>query len=304
LILVDFSQVVISAITAGIYGKNDVNASEIDPGYIRHMVINMIRSYRQKFGREYGELVFCIDSGDCWRKDKFPYYKANRKKDRESSTIDWKMIFDTIKTIRDELSEYFPYPVIKVDRCEADDIIAVLCKWSQTNDLTTVGIFQDEPKPILILSSDGDAIQLQRYKNVQQYAPITKKWLTLPAGMNADQFLIEHIIEGDTGDGVPNVLSADNCLADKIRQKSLRKERREEFMQNGINACKDDTEIANWHRNQLLVDANMIPQQYADKIIHVFTAEKEAAEKRGRKRVMSYLIKNKMRLLIDNLNEF
>ena len=53
-------------------------------------------------------------------------YKANRKKDRGKSTFDWNEAFRILNKIREEIAENFPYTVIRVDGCEADDVIGTL----------------------------------------------------------------------------------------------------------------------------------------------------------------------------------
>ena len=104
MILVDMNQVTISNLMVQIGSrKNDVDAD-----LVRHMVLNSIRAYRSRFSKDYGELVLCYDSKKYWRRDFFPNYKSNRKKDRENSGLDWTLIFDTLNNIRDEIREIFP----------------------------------------------------------------------------------------------------------------------------------------------------------------------------------------------------
>ena len=201
MIFVDFNQVCISNIMQDI--KNN---SDIEENLVRHMILSSLLMYKQKFGPEYGELVICCDSPKSWRKEVFPFYKANRKSYRESSDFDWKKIFLILNKIRDELRESFPYRVIEVDGAEADDII---------------GQFSLNAKqPVLILSSDKDFIQLQSNPNVKQYSIIQKKYLN---GINPDTYLKEHIIKGDRGDGIPNILSDDDTFVSQKRQNKLQK---------------------------------------------------------------------------------
>ena len=125
--------------------------------------------------------------------------------------MDWNAIFDAVNLVRDEIAEVFPYPVIDVDGAEADDVIGTLAELSQT--LGEPGpLFEDEivPIPFLIVSGDHDFKQLQKYANVKQYAPAQKKWVKITEP--AEVVLREHIITGDKGDGIPNMLSADDCF--------------------------------------------------------------------------------------------
>jgi 5'-3' exonuclease len=122
MILVDYSQIFHSNLFVQL-GKN---ADKADLNMVRHMVLNSLRSYRAKFNSKYGDLILCLDGQQNWRKDVFPQYKAHRKTNRDKDDRDWDHIFEIANTINDELIEYFPYPVVRVGRAEADDIIGVL----------------------------------------------------------------------------------------------------------------------------------------------------------------------------------
>src|SRR5210317_365140 len=154
-ILVDYNQVMLASLFASIGNHHNV---DLDENLIRHMFLNSIRYNRKKFSKDYGEIVICVDQRDVWRRDYFPYYKANRKKSRDDSELDWGKLFDVIHKIREELSEFFPYKVIYVERCEADDIIATIVH-EHGMDLNIGG------EKILILSGDKDFIQLHQYAN-------------------------------------------------------------------------------------------------------------------------------------------
>ena len=107
MILVDLNQVMISNLMVHLVHNKQV----VDEDLVRHMVLNSLRGYKQKFSREFGELVICCDDKRYWRREVFPHYKANRKKDREASGIDWSTLFDTMAKIKEELREHMPYKV-------------------------------------------------------------------------------------------------------------------------------------------------------------------------------------------------
>ena len=203
MILVDLNQVMISNLMVQIGGQKGV---ELEEDLFRHMILNSLRSVRKKFNGDYGELVICCDDKNFWRRQRFPYYKANRKKYREQSEVDWSNLFSILNKVRDEMKSYFPYKVIRVESAEADDIIATLIK---THEL----------EKILILSGDKDFIQLHSQKNVSQYDPVHKRWVK---HKDPTRYLIEHIAKGDRGDGVPNMLSKDDVFVNGGRQKPVR----------------------------------------------------------------------------------
>ena len=278
MIFVDFNQVCISNIMQDI--KNN---SDIEENLVRHMILSSLLMYKQKFGREYGELVICCDSPKSWRKDVFPFYKANRKSYRENSDFDWKKIFLILNKIRDELRESFPYRVIEVDGAEADDII---------------GMFSLNAKqPVLILSSDKDFIQLQSNPNVKQYSIIQQKYLN---GINPDTYLKEHIIKGDRGDGIPNILSDDDTFVSEKRQNKLQKIKIESWIQMDPQEFCNDRMYRNYCRNEQLVSLHKTPSDIIDKIVDLYQNYKD----NGRSKLFNYFVKHKLKNLMEHIQEF
>ena len=282
-----------------VHFKNDVKSSNKDgKNLVKHMVLTTILSYKKKYGKKYGDIILALDNRKYWRRDYFPYYKGKRKEQREKSSLDWDFIFEALDEMKKDLRENFPYKMIDVGGAEADDVIACITKYLQENELSSSGLIE-EPQPILIISSDTDHAQLQKYGNVDQYSSIQKKWVKPEKPIK--DYIIEHICTGDTGDGVPNICSNDNCLVEGIRQKPFKKSRLEDFNIKGIDACIDDNERRNFQRNQMLVDYDYIPKDINDKIIESYISQ-EVVKSKGR--VLNYLMKNGMRLLIDSANDF
>jgi len=296
MILVDYSQVALSNILSF---QRELKGSESEVvNLIRHVTLSTLKSYKKKYGKEYGELVICCDGRKYWRREFFPNYKANRKKARDNSDLDWTLIFDTLSKIRDEIRENFPYKVLHLERAEADDIIAVLAKWSQNNGLIQQGLVE-EPQKILVVSSDGDFIQLQKYDNITQWSPIQKKYVKATK-KELHEKTITHIVKaGD--DGIPNILSNDDVFFNGERQKPVSAKRLQEFIEKGFDACKNQEERRNWQRNQTLVDFEFIPEDVSKEIIDTYVSYKTTADKMT---IMNYLIANKCRLLLDELEEF
>lgn len=295
MLLIDFNQTLISNLMSQISSNQTQELSET---LIRHMVLTSILSYKRKFGEKYGELVFCTDDRKYWRKEFFPYYKANRKKMRDASKYDWNLIFNTLNKIRDEIRETFPYRVIQVDGAEADDVIATMCKYSQTNMLKQNGL-DTEQEQILILSGDKDFLQLQKYPNVKQYSPIMKKYLVED---KPHKYLFEHILTGDSGDGVPNFLSNDAVfVTEGQRQKPLRKEKLQEWVASGNpESFCDELMLRNFKRNQTLIDLSHVPPQIEQKIVESF----EKGPQGERRKLLNYFIENRLKYLMDSISEF
>tara|TARA_R110002020_G_scaffold160340_1_gene344731 strand:- start:1652 stop:2488 length:837 start_codon:yes stop_codon:yes gene_type:complete len=278
MILLDFSQVCLSNILAS--GNKDFGVD-----LIRHQVLNSIRGFKSRFS-EFDELIICCDDKNYWRKKIFPYYKANRKKNREESKLDWTAIFDTLHIIKDEIKENLPYPVLQVESAEADDIIA-----------TMVERYSSEK--IMIVSGDKDFSQLQRYKNVSQYSPITKKFIKVGDPLS---YLFEHIIRGDAGDGVPNILSNDDTFVAGNRQKPLTKKRVNVMLGDMLRGITPfDGEVKrNYLRNIHLIDLSRIPDEIRKEVIDRYSNY----ERNDRSKLLGYFIKSRLKNLMTDIQEF
>jgi hypothetical protein len=297
MILVDYSQVALAAILTF---QRELKGTESEvKNLIRHVTLSTIKSYKKKYGKEYGELVICCDGRKYWRKEFFEQYKGSRKKNRDASDLDWKLIFDTLSEMREDIAKHFPWRVIHVDRAEADDIIAVMSKWLQENQLVQEGLVEETQK-VLILSSDKDFKQLQLYPTVKQWSPMQKKYITATKQEIRD-FMIEHIVKGDTGDGVPNILSKDDVFMVGERQKPMSAKRLAEFIDKGFDACKNDDERRNWHRNATLVDFQFIPEDVQNCIVNYYLSNNPKGDKMT---VMNYLMEHRCRLLLEELEDF
>jgi hypothetical protein len=261
---------------------------DIDENLIRHMFLNSIRSNRKKFTEQYGEIVICADGKNTWRRELYPYYKANRKKSRDESELDWTQLFGIMNTIRDELKEFFPYKVIHMDHLEADDIIGTIIHENGA-------ILNGGAEPFLVLSGDKDYIQLHTYANVDQFDPVRKRWIR---NDNPDQYLVEHVLKGDTGDGVPNILSPDNCLAVGQRQKPMTKKRLEQF-RNGTDGMDEET-LRRYHRNKTMIDLSQIPANYQTAILEEYSIDKEV----GRSELFNFFVNRKLKNLISDIQDF
>ena len=278
MIIVDINQIMISNLMVTIHRDN----LELGEDLIRHMVLNSLRGHNKKFRKQYGEMVIACDSGNVWRKQIFPNYKAGRKANRAKSEHDWEYIFDLLSKVKNEIKQFLPYKVIEVESVEADDIIAVLCK--RTNE------------KVLILSGDKDFIQLHNDR-VKQYNPVLNKFVG--QGENPSLYIREHILKGDRSDGIPNVLSDDNVFIEGRRQRPLSKKKIEAWC-NEIVPTFNEEEQKNYDRNKTLIDLNCIPKEFEDKINREF----DNFEVASRDKILGYFINKKLKTLIESIDEF
>ena len=279
MILIDMNQIAVANLMMNLKMNN---SKTIDESMVRHMILNSIRMYRMEHHDEYGEVVLTWDSKHSWRRDYFPEYKASRRKGREESDLDWDDIFGTLNKIRNEIKENFPYKYLEVFGAEADDIIGFLCE-------------ENRDEKIMIISGDKDFIQLQKYPNVKQWSPITKKDVN---GFDPTIYLKEHILKGDTSDGVPNVLSPDNTFSDGLRQRPLSRKKIQSWL-NSVEDCNDEVKRS-YQRNLTLIDLSKTPEELKNQI----RLEYNNAPHGDRSKLLNYFMQNKLKELTENIGEF
>ena len=281
MILVDMNQISLASMMMHLHMSK---TKEPEDSMVRHMILNSLRMYRTRFSSEYGELVLCHDSRHYWRRDFFPEYKASRRKGREKSDLDWDAIFQCLNAIKEEIKINMPYKCLEVYGAEADDIIGTLC--------ATIS------EEIMIISGDKDFIQLQRFPNVKQFSPITKKTVN---GANPGGYLKEHVFRGDSGDGVPNVLSPDNTFTDGLRQRPLGKKKIASRIDHDFEDVAPNDEVKrNYQRNRKLIDLTYTPDELTKEIIDTYNE----APFGDRSKLLNYFIQKRLKNLTESIGEF
>ena len=279
MILVDMNQISLASLMMHLH----MNKGELDEEMVRHMILNSVRMYRTMFNEDFGEIVLTYDSRAYWRKEIFPQYKAGRKKGRESDGKDWNSIFGVLNQIREEVKEFLPYKVVETYGAEADDVIAIVCKHYQS-------------EKIMIVSGDKDFIQLQKYENVRQYSPITKKHIN---GFDPVVYIKEHVLKGDKSDGVPNVLSPDHTFTDGLRQRPLTSKKIESILAQDIEDLNDEVK-RNYQRNDKLINLDNIPEKLEEDILDDF----KGATCGDRSKLLNYFIEKRLKGLTEQIGEF
>lgn len=269
-ILVDFNSIVLQAIQSYSAKNNDLN-----PFLVKHLAINAIREIRKQFKFQYPNTTICFDNKKYWRKSFFPLYKIKRKINREKSNLDFEMIFPTLNELKIDIQNFFTYKTIDVSGAEADDSIAVLSKFIQAD--------------VLIVSSDSDFKQLHDIPNLKQFSPKIRALIKEP---NPSQFLLNKIIKGDPKDGVPNILSPNDCFATNTRQKTITQKKLNELI-----PIVDSLEYYN--RNNTLLNLNLIPENIKLDIIEQFVSEKSVTKMD----TLKYLRENNFIMLLQVIDE-
>ena len=223
---------------------------DVEENMVRHMILNSIRMHRGK-----------------------------------ESTMDWTELFRITNMVLEEIKTNFPWKVVEVDDCEADDIIGELVRGTQE-----FGQHED----VMIISGDKDFAQLQKFPNVAQYSPVQKKYIKEE---NPRLQIWNLVLKGDTSDGVPNVLSSDNCFVDGIRQTPLRQNKIDQLIEDPKSLGHEV--YRNYTRNLNLIDLEYTPDRIKQKIQNVYNAYTVPKQN-----ILNYLMENRCRLLIEDLNDF
>ena len=280
MIIIDYNQLCIANLM-----KQIGNTSNLEEGLVRHMVLNSIRAISKKF-RNHGDIVIACDGPTYWRREVFPQYKQHRKKDREKSGHDWSAIFTILHKIREEISTNMPYKVIRVEGAEADDIIATLTKKYCPHE------------SVVIVSSDKDFVQLHVSKNVKQWSPILGKFVATDTPMRDK---LEHILQGDRGDGIPNALSADDSFVTGQRQKPIQQKKILEWIEMSYEDLSKNEQLAHgFARNKMLIDFDNIPSAISQAIV----AQYESITPKPRAAMINYFMASKLTNLISSIDEF
>jgi 5'-3' exonuclease len=282
MIIIDYSAIGVSGVVSmGI---------EVNENLVRHMLLNSIRSHVHKFKKEYGTEVVIACDDYSWRREQFPHYKHKRRSSRDKSTIDWKELYSILYMVQTELIEYMPYKVIQVPGAEADDVVSVLVESTQE--------FGRNEK-VMIISGDKDFLQLQKYSNVRQYSPLLKKELK---ETDPSRFLFEHIVRGDTSDGIPNILSNDDVFVTGTRQSPIRGKQVDEWYSKFSNLPEvlGEEVYERWVRNRTLIDLSRVPVSIEKMIMDKYNTYAVP----DRSKILKYFIAKRLRNLTPLIEEF
>ena len=294
MVLLDFSGTLFQSIAVSLSKNHGVTT---DIGYLRHLIINTLRSYSVKFRDRYGDMVICLDSKDgTWRKEIFPYYKAQRHKLKIDSGIDWKQVFSDVDIIIKEIQEYLPYKCIYIKGLEADDVIAILAKNAEKicrhNEL---GLMDED---VLIVSNDKDYVQLHKLFYVVQYKPRSG---TFVKEKNSDFLLTELILKGDKSDGIPNILSSEDTFVTMgKRQKSVTTDFIKTFLKDGV-SCLNEEAKKRYYLNKKLISFDDIPDEYVSSVLDEYSKSKKNF---SRFELFEYFTRNGLKELTSRIKDF
>ena len=304
MILLDISGTIYGAIHVDL-GRGEV---DVNPKYLRHLILNSLRHYNQLFREEYGEMVICTD-GSSWRKSKFPLYKYERSMSRQDDDNDWDSIFKTVTQILEDIEMHFPFKVVSQINSEADDIIGVLARDSQ--------------EKTLVISNDKDLGALTKLANVSQWRPqIANRNNDHKAGFvqlscdEARRFEFDLIVSGDKSDGIPNIKCGDTFFKDqyeaRIRGEKVQRAPAitQKFKQElwdifNVNPATLRAHLGeemgkNFLRNWNLICLTNTPEDIVEDIRYQYSKATSGNEMKA----LTYMIDNNMNLLAKHVADF
>lgn len=287
MILLDTGGTVFSAIYVGLQNEKSNTCTE---GFLRHLILNQIRSINVKFRDEYGPLVLCVDAGGNWRKKEFPFYKANRVYKADAKGPNWPDIFVKLNHVMGEIRDNLPYKFIQVQGCEADDILGVL-----VHNLEDI---QESPEEkCLIISNDKDMAQLLTNPRVRQFKPQKKLMVDEP---DPQRSLLELIIRGDKSDGVPNIKSPNDSFLTGTRQKPISATFVEEVWKTK-GQCLSQFERQRFKENTRLIDLSQTPKELTWQVIQAY---RQPINNINTVKLLAYLASVGLNSMCEKLDDF
>lgn len=233
----------------------------------KYQVFNSIWSYVWKF-EETNEVVLAVDAHKSWRKLFFKRYKESRKVTRDSSDVDWDTFHEQLNSLVEELREYLPFKTLKIENCEADDIIGVLCLSMRNSNF-------------VVVSNDEDYNQLcDPTGRVKIFNPKAKDFMRCD---DPEYFIISKCLMGQSKDDIFNVKTSSDWGLTEETQKDGKPKRKpgfgpktlEKVMKEGYEEWLKKHKLEdNFERNRVLIDFNKIPSTINKRIMSSYMAYK------------------------------
>ena len=219
--------------------------------------------------------------GGYWRKDIYQNYKADRAEKREKETeINYEALYESLRKFLDSCRNFLPWRVLQVERCEADDVIAVFCKT------------QKDYKQIVIHSADSDYVQLldekvsvfSPYKGYIQFPALVKVGSAACMIGSKQDFITVACMTGQGGkDNVYNIATPTDWQATETKKRkppigtkaALKVWEQASKQENILQEILTKKGMwGNYERNRLLIDLEQIPSVYAEKIFEAIKEER------------------------------
>ncbi|HJP37315.1 MAG TPA: 5'-3' exonuclease H3TH domain-containing protein, partial [Gammaproteobacteria bacterium] len=164
------------------------NSKDFPTGAV-HGVIAMLRSLYEEYEPELFGVVF-DPKGKTIRNDWYPAYKANRPPMPDALRAQVPPILEIVRALG--------YPLLIVDRVEADDVIGTLARRAAADDIE-----------VIISTGDKDMAQLvdgrTRLVNTMDHSVLDVEGVVQKFGVRPEQMVDYLTLVGDKVDNIPGV---------------------------------------------------------------------------------------------------
>jgi hypothetical protein len=264
MLMLDFSSLFIQA-AFGLRKRGLIYSKD----HLRSTFLSRLFAINRRFSK-YGKLHIFTDSGKYWRAEIFAGYKKKRAERRLQDGVDWDTLRGLQEAIIDEMRENLPFAVVRIDAMEADDLIALACRfYAQAN------------KRHLIISSDKDLTQLLRASNISQWSVGKRSFLQFdPHAFKAQ------LLRGDSSDSVPSIYCGEGYLIKSSGRRKLTDARLKDVDISTLESFrayyKNDSELEriteNYNRNRALIDLRCIPRRFLPTFHKAIKTARKTAE--------------------------
>ncbi|QPI18004.1 ribonuclease [Pectobacterium phage POP12] len=269
--------------------------NEINQNTIRHIILDTVRANVMKFKNNYPDIVLALDDNKYWRRNVAPYYKQKRRMEKAASDWDWDRLNSFIFPVYEELRQNLPYKVIRADFAEGDDIMGVITKNAVA-----------EGKLVMVVSSDSDEVQLQKYSGVKQWSPTQKKLVTPKYGSPINDLRMK-IIKGDAKDSIACIKMRSDYIISKVdgeRAPQIRSTELEEWLDAVDPVSLIEKVNPEWAKrykeNEILRDFDFIPVDIQENIMIQYKQPNIG----NKSKMSAYFIKNGLVRLYEKINDF
>lgn len=219
----------------------------------RYMVCEVIHKWMY-LEKGINEVVIAVDDRNPWRKSYFSRYKESRKKKRDKTDVDFKLLYGAIDKLAADLKHFMPYKVLKVRGAEADDIIAILAMENRGQSI--------------VISNDEDYLQLCS-DYVRVWNPKNKKYSQCD---DTELFIVRKSLMGQAKDDIFNVITPNDWGQTPEtmgkRKPGFGPKSCDKVINEGYKEWLEKKDLQdNFKRNRILMDFGYIPQSMRNRIM-------------------------------------
>ena len=199
------------------------------------------------------EIILAVDDKRSWRKVYWNRYKESREGKRQVAKIDWNVFHKEFESFGNEIQNYLPFKVLKIQSAEADDIIGVIC-------------LEKTEKEFVVISNDEDFLQLTSDR-VRLYHPLKMTYVSVP---DTELFIVEKCLTGQAKDDIFNIKTPIDWPKGK-RKPGFGEVSAKKVIKDGYeNWLKKEKLEERFHLNRVLIDLKLIPNVVKSRVLNEY----------------------------------